>query len=245
MKRLLAVLASLCIAPGAAAASLEEDVQRYLQVMAGDPLRHAEELERLSGMGLSDPQLFDVIEQRLLADAERARSEHLQKNRVAWYFRALGFSGQEKYRPTLARYVDDRTYRNYAINAQRDLADYAQWNPVISNRASFDPGLSDDANRMMNMLRSSDMNLVRVGAKRVYFAGAEEPLLDFLAEQLKARYKTSDPDNADTVAWMVKALARGGAGKYVQLLEEIRDNAPDRKVRNQAAAQLRARAAAR
>ena len=245
MARVL-VLVLAILAPWAApAATVEEDVQRYLQVIAGDPAKHADELEKLSGMGLSDPRLFDVIEQRLLADAEPARAQHLEKNRVAWYFRALGFSGQEKYRPTLGKYNDDRVYRNYAINAQRDMGDYARWNPVISDRSTFVAGLSDDSNRMLNMVRASDMNLVKVGAKRIYFAGAEAPVLDFLAEQLKGKYMASDPDNADTLAWMVKALGHAAPGKYNSLLEDIKANAPDRKVRNQADSQLRASSAAR
>lgn len=233
----------LSIFPACAlAASVEEDVQRYLQIMDGNPALHADELEKLSGMGLSDPKLFDVIERRLVADIETARSQNLEKNRVAWYFRALGFSGQSKYLARLMQYDEDRTYRNYAINARKDLVSYEKWNPVISNRATFVAGLSDDSNRALNMVRSPDMDLVKVGAKRIYFLGAEPPVLDFLAGQVKARYMNSDPDNADTIAWMIKALARAGAGKYTPLLEEVKANAPDRKVRNQADAQLRAQA---
>jgi hypothetical protein len=97
----------------------------------------------------------------------------------------------------------------------------------------------------MNMLRSSDMNLAKVGAKRAYFTTPEGPVMDLVAEQVTARYRTSDPDNADTVAWMVKALGREKSGKHFQLLGEVRDSAADRTVRHQADAQLRARAASR
>jgi len=228
-----------CVALGASAASLEEDVQRYLRVLAGNTGMQAEQLEKLSGMGLSDPRLFDAIEKRLLDDAESARGSNIEKNRVAWYFRALGFSGQEKYRSTLSKYTDDRTYRNYAINALKDSSDYARWNPVISDRKTFVAGLTDDSNRMLNMIRSDDMNLVKIGAKRIYFVGAEQAVLDDLAGLVKAKYMVSDPENADTVAWMVKGLARAGPGKYTALLEEVKANAPDRKVKNQADSALR------
>jgi len=238
MPRLAALI--LAILPAfALAATVEEDVQRYLQVLAINTAMQAEELEKLSGMGLSDPRLFDAIEKRLLQDAESARGSNIEKNRVAWYFRALGFSGDSKYHPTLSRYTEDRTYRNYAINALKDSGDYARWNPVIANRATFVAGLTDDSNRALNMLRSNDMNLVKIGAKRVYFTGAEERVLDVLADQIKARYMASDPDNADAVAWMVKALGRAGAGRYNALLEDIKANAADRPVRNQADSALR------
>jgi hypothetical protein len=239
MRRPSALLLSFFVAGAAPAATVEEDVQRFLQVLDSNTAAQAEQLEKLSGMGLSDPRLFDPIERRLLADAEAARGENIEKNRVAWYFRALGFSGDAKYQPTLSQYTGDRTYRNYAINALKDMGDYARWNPVISDRKTFVTGLSDDSNRALNMVRSSDMNLVKLGAKRIYFAGAEEPVLDYLAGEIKAKYMSVDADNADTMAWMIKALGRAGPGKYAALLEEIKASAPDRKVRNQADSSLR------
>ena len=45
-----------------------------------------------------------------------------------------------------------------ARDASGELAKFQKWNPIISNRASFDPKLSDDMNRMMNMLKSGDVD---------------------------------------------------------------------------------------
>src|SRR5260221_4011581 len=115
MPRLAAFFLSLCVAASAAGKTIEEDVQYYIRLLGElNPRTQATEFEALSGMGLSDPRLFDEVEKRLLADMEYVRNNREERARVAWYFRALGFSGDEKYLPTLARFTDDKNYRNYA-----------------------------------------------------------------------------------------------------------------------------------
>lgn len=237
MRRFLAALVSLLACVPALAATVEEDVQRYLSVLQqSDPRFQANELENLSGAGLSDPRLFDAIEQRLIADVEAVRAVHLEKNRVAWYFRALGFSGQAKYQPTLSRYTEDRTYRNYAIAALRDLPLYEKWNPVISNRASFDPNRSDDANRIVNMLRSDDILLQRVGAKRAFLMHQNDPAVsELLVQRLRESYKiANDTEGVETTGWMLNAISRADMDRNVPLFREVSLGAQHHKVRERA-----------
>jgi hypothetical protein len=239
MKQLIAFLASLHVASGALAASLEEDVQRYIAVFQGnDAAAHNKSVEELAWMGLSDPRLFDMLEQKVLAEAKAAANTRAEKDRVARYMRALGFSGQDKYMPTLLRFQDDMIYGRYARDALIQREQYRKWNPIISSRASFDPQLSDDDNRIMNMLHSDDLVLMRLAAKRAYFAPNDRTLA-LMADEVRKRYLTSeiDPDRLDAIAWMVKALSKTIA--YDDLLQEVRSNAPDRKVRNTADSALR------
>lgn len=217
MRWCLALLLSLCVAGAHAAKTLEEDLQYYLDVLKADqPRIQATEFEALSGVGLSDPRLFDAVEQRLLADYEGARLDREHRARVAWYFRALGFSGQEKYQPTLSRFTEDRTYRNYAIAALRDLPNYTKWNAVIADRASFDPRRSDDVNRIMNMLRSDDILLQRVGAKRAFLTHEADPAMAALvAERLRAAYPAAkDSESVETAGWLLNALDRSTGGSH-------------------------------
>ena len=237
MRRLIALLLSL-FAGVAFAATPEEDAQHYLEIFGGDT-GHERAVEELAWKGITDQRVYDLIESRLLADYQGARRDREARGRVARYIRALGFSGQEKYRPTIARFVDDVDYTRYAKTAMGDLGLYSQWNAVISNRATFDPALSDDSNRVMNMLRSSDPLLQKVGAKGVYFREHDPVVVDLLAEKVRERYRVSDPENADTNAWMVKALGKAGREKYFQLLQDVRANAADRGLRNQAESALR------
>ena len=225
MRFILALVASLTFSNFAAAASVEEDVQRYIQIFSGEKKLHSDAADTFSWMGLSDTRLFDIIERRLLEDADASRFDRNEKNRVARYVRSLGFSGQPKYEPTIAKFVGDVEYGRFARDALLDLPEYKKWNPIISDRSSFDPKLSDNVNRVSNMLRSDDLLLLRVGAKRVYFVGnKEDTLLELLAKQLRANYARTDlndRERSDSVAWMAKALGSSKNKTYVALLEEV------------------------
>jgi hypothetical protein len=235
--RTLVVLLSLC-ASTAQAATVDEDVQHYIGVFqGGDTAAHNQAVEELAWKGLSDPRLFDMLERKILAEHAAAANTRAEKDRVARYIRALGFSGQQKYLPTLRRFEKSFVYDRYATDALIQRPQYERWNPIISERATFDPRLSDDDNRIMNMLRSDDLMLMRIAAKRAYFA-PNDTVLAQMADQVRQRYATSEPDpeRRDAVAWMVKALAR--TTQYDDLLAEVKSGAPDHKVRNTAASAL-------
>ncbi|TCS36247.1 hypothetical protein EDC30_10764 [Paucimonas lemoignei] len=230
MRKFLVMLLATIVLMPATAATLDEDVARYIQIFNSDTHAHQEAVESLAWMGLSDTRLFDVIERRVKDEADRFRNNKDEKNRVARYIRALGFSGQSKYEPTIRQYLADRTYERYAKTALEDMDDYRKWNPIISNRASFDPRYSDDVNRVMNMLKSDDPLLKRVAAKRIYFAHQDDVLLELLAKDLKAAYPKADTTYSDATSWMVKALGNAKNPKYRPLIQEIAGNSRDSKV---------------
>ncbi len=248
-KQLLAVLVSLVMGAGAlalnasaVAATPEDDVARYLVVFNGPAAAHSDAADTFSWIGLSDTRLFDIIEQRLLQDAQAARNDRDERNRVARYIRALGFSGQAKYIPTIRKLQEDKLYQRFAVAALEDQVDYQKWNPVISDRASFNPAWSDDVNRVANMLRSNDMMLKRVGAKRVYFAHQREPaLLEMLATNVQADLAMTDSRYVDAVSWEVKALGNAKQEQYVPLLQKVRAEAKESKVRDYAKKALEAK----
>lgn len=227
MKKLLGLLACLFYATTAFSATVEEDVARYVGIFNGSAGLHSDAADTFSWMGLSDPRIFDIIEKRLLADAPASRNDKVEKNRVARYIRALGFSGQAKYIPTINQFVSDDVYERYAKTALLELPQYQKWNPIIANRANFDPKLSDDANRVINMLRADDFLLKRVGAKRVYFKHQEPEVLEVTAKELRANYAKATHDSSDAIAWMAKGLGQARVEKYRPLLQEVAANAQD------------------
>lgn len=236
MRKLIVFVLSLLLASHVFAATVEEDVARYAAIFNGDPELHAQAAETLAYAGLSDTRLFDVIENQLLKGEKALPGDRPGKSRIAYYIRALGFSGQEKYVPAIERFRSNMDYERYVRTALADSANYRRWNPVIANRATFDPKLSDDVNRVLNMLKSNDLELKRLGAKRVYFANRDEVLLEQLTKDLTANYRLPqvDSDQADCVAWLAKGLGSAKSERYRPLLQEVAASAASEKVRDHA-----------
>ncbi len=238
MKIFNAILLALFSTSLAHAATLEDDVNRYVERFSGNKTVHEEVVESLEWMGLSDPRLFDLIERRALQDAEPGRTDRKTRNYVKLYLRALGFSGQSKYTPTLQKFTHDLTYGRRAKNGLEDMPYYQKWNPIISNRATFDPKYSDDVNRILNMLRSDDFLLKRLGAQRVYAENKDAILLSTLETEIRASYMNiknkNDDDPVDSVSWMVKALGSAKQEQYRPLLQEVAVKAPVKKIRKYA-----------
>jgi len=232
MKIFITLLTACFLSGSVHAASLDDDVQRYAQVFADGKSVQTELVESLAWMGISDPRLFDLIERRVRDEAEQSRYDRSKKNEIAYLIRALGFSGQTKYAPVLEQFLSDPVYARYAKNALEDMQNYRKWNPVISNRASFNPKYSDDVNRILNMLRAEDFLLKRIGAKRVYFSNKDAVLLDTLANEIRASYTRDDADSEviDAIAWMVKALGAAKQAQYAPLLQEVVAQAKNRKI---------------
>ena len=227
MRVIFSVLMLLVFAGQTVAATLEEDVNRYIQIFKGNPGSHVAAAETFAWMGISDTRVFDLIEQRLLQVGSAMPGDRGDKDLTAWYIHALGFSGQQKYVPTISTFLTSKTYERYAREDLARLPLYQKWNPVISNRATFNPQYSDDVNRILNMLRSDDFSLKRLGAKRVYFQDKDEVLLDQLEKEVRANYTRVGSDTGDQIAWMIKALASSNKDKYLPLFQEALVGAKD------------------
>lgn len=231
MKSSLFLCAALLFSGVASASTYEQDVAQYTQIFNSNTY-NVEAIESLAWMGISDPAVFDPIAHHLTDDADRNAilSGSHASDVLGHYVRALGFSGNAKYIPVLNSLTSDPKMGRYAKTALEDMASYQKWNPIISNRASFDARYSDDVNRVLNMLRSNDFSLKRIGAKRVYFANQDEVLLETLATEIEATYMKADASNEDQIAWMVKALGNAKHPKYKDFLEEIAQHATDKEV---------------
>lgn len=227
MKASLVLSAALLFSGAASAVPLEQDVTQYAQLFSSVSNYKVETIESLAWMGLSDKRVFDPVVHHLLDDTDRTAilNEKNGQDIYAHYIRALGFSGQPEYAGTINKFLDDSHFSRQAKMALDDLALYQKWNPIISNRATFDPQYGDDVNRVLNMLHSSDFSLKRLGAKRVYFANQDGVLLDALATEIEASYMKADSSNEDQIAWMVKALGNAKNPKYKPFLEEVANNA--------------------
>ena len=238
MKKLLALAMIAAVSQLANAATAEEDVAHYVQAVQGPRPVRVKAIDELAWKGISDPRVFDLIEKMVLAELEPGASGG-DRDAVDQELRGLSFSGQSKYLPTLQKAEADSRYSRYARNAIAELTGYARWNPIISDRSTWNPANSDDDNRILNMLHSKDLVLERIAGKRIYFENKDPVVLDAAAEALKAVFHDRHSgDEADGVAWLVKGLGSAGVPQYKDLMVQVQAESPDRNVVSHAATVL-------
>ena len=73
-----------------------------------------------------------------------------------------------------------------------------------------------------------------------YAVESASTVLDLLARNIKASYQSTDESAADTIAWMLKAMARAGNKKYLPLMEEVSNSSIDYNISRHAESAVRA-----
>lgn len=244
VRLLAAFLASFTLAFGVAAGAGAGELEKKIAVFsANDPERTeasqwAEQISaarNLEYVGLSDPALFDLIEANLLATFMMTDKQAVDY--ISWMAKSLGYSGQSRYLPTLERVAAEapnkkvRKHANLAIDA---MPQYAQWNPIISSRSAWRSDKPDAVNRYANMIKSGDLQLQRMAAKRMSFEKLfDEWLLGLLDAQVRAQAGQQSDDKVfvDSMAWMTKILAASGVSDYRPTVEWVAADASDKKLR--------------
>lgn len=232
------LLVALTLSGGASAE--EYDLAYYQEIFAkGNRTEQIKAAGSLEWAGLSDPVLFDLVKAKLDQVGPTAKSKG-EIDYASWLLKALAFSGNEQYRAVLEEYSEKpfhKKLRKYAKQGQVALTQHSHWNPVISNPEHFDAAQSLKVNRLANMLRSDQMELKRIAAKRIHFEHLYDPyLLALLAERLQQEVPemAGDKLTIDTYAWMAKALAGSAEPEYRPLIENLAETAPERKLQRYA-----------
>ncbi len=184
----------------------------------------------LEWAGISNTQLYDVIEMKIL---NRYRSDF--NPTLPYMIKAIGYSGQHQYRQTLDMIImngrDD--YKSHAKDAIRNIFKYEKWNKIISNNSTNIPSLNINEIRAVNLIKSDEYILMRMGAKRIHFEHLySEKVLDVLQEAIERHINSYSDDNyyQDTMAWMFKALGGSKNEKYVQTFIKAIDNSNDQNI---------------
>jgi hypothetical protein len=119
---------------------------------------------------------------------------------------------------------------------------YARWNPIIGDTSNSDPKLSAEVNGFGSMLRSSEPDLHRLAAKRIYQGRIHDAgILALLESRAEAAAKsaTAEKKSIDVTNWLLKALAATGDTKYRPIIEAAATGSPDRKVQKSAQRHLK------
>ena len=210
--------------------------QQYLAIFQSDS--HAQQIQAIETLIISGPQdiaVYDAIEASLkqsLANTNKQAIDH-----SSWLAKGLGYSGNEKYRSTLTQIVEGdyhKKLRKYANEGISNISQYAIWNPILHVQTHAD--LSPRLNAYSNALASNDLVLIRIAAKRImYEREYSEVILTQLSEQLTQPRLLDDSRLAiDTYAWLAKALASSGNDKFKPVIEDMANNAANKKLRSYA-----------
>lgn len=226
------------------------DADYFINIMKiGTPGEIRTELQKLGWFGVSDTKLYDFIEKKLLEDNAYAVGNiknswgavaNSVKN-VAVLIRALGFSGNDKYLGLLNELNESSNVtpiiRKNIQKAIKDLPNYKHYNKTISSSDYINDKLTHEENNFVKMLRSDEIFLIDVAARRMFYVRHYHPdLVEELAQAIKRNYK-KDPDDrifTSTMRWAVKALGYSRDMKYLSLLEEVEENASRSAVSGQA-----------
>jgi hypothetical protein len=218
------------------AGSEQQEIDQYIKAFRnGTWAQQIDICEELQWSGISDTRLFDVIESNLLKLLPTATSDKKAIDIVAWYAKALGMSGNDKYLKTLQKVAsaEHKKLKKHGNESIDLVPQYKKWNPIISNSKKFNPGKSLRVNRFSNMLKSDEWQLKLIAAKRMNNEKITDSyLLETLHGEIKKNYKSVSDANLDNLEWMIKILAGLGAPKYQDTLQDIAANAPNDHLRS-------------
>ena len=236
---------SLFFSSNLSAVSSEELIEKYIRAFSpgASEQMQLDALNELQWSGVSDPHVYDLVEQNLLDKYSNARSKELDL--VSWYAKSLGTSGLEKYRRSLQQVVDSKAnkkVRKYAQEGLDNLSKYATWNPIISDQQYARSDKSHLVNGYANMLRSENWELMNIAAKRILAETLyDDYLLQVLDEAIRGKYRANYTEKLHilTLAWMIRAIASSNDSQYKATVEEVAGNAGTKKVRSYASKYLR------
>ena len=238
-------MAFLCLLisypPAQAFDSVDAQIDHYLRVLnQGSTSQKVEMLKQLQWSGLTDPRLYDPIEAQVRA---QYLSKNLDKNQInvaAHAIRALGYSGNDKYRETLAQVqtgAGERKLRSHAKKALIQLEKFNLWNMKIGLSDYPVEGKDVQTATYMKMLAIDDFAVQRLAARAIFHQYLRDPdMIALAAQKLEQAYAQPglSKDAQDTVAWLCKAVGRAGPLEHGALLRRVAADSPYKKVRKHA-----------
>lgn len=221
--------------------SVDEQIDHYLEVLEkGGYEAKKQMLERLQWSGLTDPRLFDEIEKQLLAQYQNEDLDKYENSLLSHRARALGYSGNDEYRGSLAevkKAAFQKRVRQHANKALSELGKYKNWNKMIAQSDITVEGKSVEVTTYMKMLNINDFFVQRQAARATYHELRQDPdLLALIAFRLESLYLLQylDKHEQDTAAWFCKALGQNASWEYRELLSKVAKDTPHKKIRKYA-----------
>lgn len=229
--------AFLFFTPAEIKASMDRsnEVEQYIEILnSGTLSRQINAAKEITKSGLSDPELFDLINTQLLDNYQQTSgTDH--GDYMAWLCKALASSGLDKYKPTLVEIAEtttDSKLERYARQSLEQFEEYAEINKIISDEGNAFPDRDPEVTKIINMLKSDKMKLKRDAAKMVTRKDYADPAIyEIINDDLLASYTSANDDlSVDAMSWLCKALATSGNPLHKVTLSEVADNSSNSKL---------------
>lgn len=220
------------------ASALDDELQATIAAYRNAGPNPREVLRPLKWSGITDPALFDIVETDLLNNMSQRGQDWTEGN--AWRVQSLAYSGNPKYRETIAAIIEkgrSSKLRRHAKSSLAVMEDFASYNPTISAGLDDVPAERLVKQRIINMLTSDNYELIRAGASQIYHHHFDDQELINLSEQrikdLYTKVHQRFPDG-DALGWLCKVLAKTKDEKYIPLLREVAKNTPEKALQRHA-----------
>jgi len=183
--------------------------------------------KKVSSSGFISEVVYDKMAEVLKKKYREAGTDKIAVDEMSWLCKALSSSGMDKYKPIVAEVATNGysgKLRGYAQRSLRMFKEYAERNRIMADRANYNPALSQEENRLINMLQGPKIKLVRDAAKTIYRNPAvNAAVYDVAAAELLHLYDGGERSDLtiDTICWLCKAIGKSGDSKYEQILDEM------------------------
>lgn len=244
-----------CTLIGVPAGYASENADNYIKMLNSDNIvQRTTAAKKITGSGLTEPELFNLIKEKLLNNYQSNPENPDHIDEMAWLCKALASSGNMEYQSTLQSVAENTTslkLQRYALQSIDHIEDYARRNKIMASETEETKGLPSEIKKYINMLRADGIKLKTTAAKSIYRGGfSEVRLFDVVEEELikggesyyqaMRLYDDSEDDESesyspdsnfiDMMAWFCKALGASGMEKYKATLREIIKNSNDPKL---------------
>lgn len=189
--------------------------------------------------GIVDHALYKEVASLLKAGyAEGIETDHVDE--MSWLCKALAASGDPQYESLLTEIAEkspSTKLQHYAKQSKSLLGEYADRIKILNSTEAWDAQLSEEENRLVNMLSSDNLALKRDAAKRIVRSvGIHQKVYDVAETELKEMLSEIQSDTVyiDTMAWLCKTLASSGNAEFIETLEMVRAGTQDFKLQTYA-----------
>lgn len=236
----LGLLMMLFVGSGVAAENQTKDVKSLINDFNSPSVDSRINAAKIVARSSFDsPELFKTIQSLLAKDYNSSTdSEHVDE--MSWLCKALSSSGDQRYAVLLqevANKADHQKLRKYARQSIEQIDENAKRQEVINAKSNWNAKLTDQENRLINMLNSGDPATVRDAAKTIYRSKVlDSAVYDDIEKNILTMLPnvSGSPLYSDTVAWLCKALSISANGKYAKTLNEVVSSAPNISLKSHA-----------